>query len=336
MRFRGSGTPDPGAAGPAETMAPATAEQETAGPPGGGGAELRTALKHLRTEVRGRAFAWKLLLCGLLTAVGIVTVLRPETWCRITGVLLLGCMYAHAAELQHQTLHGLGFRNRRANAAAGIVLGIPMLISFAAYRVTHLRHHRYLGTPLNREFFDYGNQYGADRPRSRRDALLSWAVRFSMIHHYGLFLRNLARSLLGRDFEGETATTSRRIRRDHRIALAVFAGLTALSAALREPVVVVVWVLPLVLVAAPVHAAIELPEHHGCDTLDEDPFANTRTIRSNRFMTWFTNGNNFHVEHHLVPNLPIERLPDAHAVVRDRLRHFHPSYTHYFYKLVRK
>ncbi|KUJ41273.1 hypothetical protein ACZ90_68025 [Streptomyces albus subsp. albus] len=331
MRFRAFGTPPPDTPGAAETAAPATD-----GPPGRSGAQLRGELKHLRTEVRDRAFAWKLLLCAALIAVGAVAVLRPETWCRITGTLLLGCMYAHAGELQHQALHGLGFRNRRANSAAGIALGLPMLISFAAYRVAHLRHHRYLGTPLNREFFDYGDQYGADGRTSRPRALLNWTIRFTMVHHYGLFLKNLGRSLLGRDFEGETATTSRRIRRDHRIALAALLAMTVLSVALGEPVIVWAWLLPLALVAAPVHAIVELPEHHGCDTLNEDPFANTRTIRSNRFMTWFTNGNNFHVEHHLMPNLPIERLPDAHTVVRDRLRYYHPSYTHYFYKLVRK
>ena len=52
-------------------------------------------------------------------------------------------------------------------------------------------------------------------------------------------------------------------------------------------------------------------------------------------MTWFTNGNNFHVEHHLMPNLPIERLPDLHSEVRERLRYLEPGYVHYFRQLIR-
>ena len=332
MRSGNFHPPATGTASGAQTPVP-----EPAPPSAGDGKEdLRASLKRLRVVVNGRLFALKLALCAVLTAAGITAALQQPLWLRCAGIVLTGCMFAHAAELQHQTLHGLGFRGRRANTVAGIALGVPMLISFAAYRVAHLRHHRYLGTPLNREFFDYGDQYGAEEDRNRLRTALDWLVRFSMLHHYALFLRNLFSSLRGRDFEGETATTSRRIRRDHLVVLAAFVAMTALSFALGRPVVVLVWALPLVLVAAPVHAAIELPEHYGCETLDEDAFANTRTIRSNRFMYWFTNGNNFHVEHHLLPNLPIERLPEAHVLVRDRLRYFHSGYGRFFYRLLRK
>ncbi|GHF52410.1 fatty acid desaturase [Streptomyces mashuensis] len=298
-------------------------------------AELRASLKHLRTGIRGRVFATKLVVCALITVTGGVLAAQDALSVRIAGVVLLGCMYAHAAELQHETLHNLAFRSRRANTVAGTVLGMPMLISFAAYRTSHLRHHRYLGTPLNREFFDYGDQYGAGQ-RSRTAAALDWVTRFTMFHHYGLFLASTVRALRGQDFAGETATVSRRIRRDHLLMLAAVLALTALSLALGSTLVLWVWVLPLVLVAAPVHALVELPEHHRCETLNEDPFRNTRTIRSNRLMTWFTNGNNYHVEHHVMPNLPIERLPDLHAEIRDRLHFYHPGYVDYFRKLVAK
>ncbi|MEO3780192.1 fatty acid desaturase [Micromonospora sp. B11E3] len=298
-------------------------------------AELRGEFRHLRTAINNRTFAAKLALCAALTGGGAAIALHPALWSRVVGVVLLGCMFAHAAELQHQTLHSLGFRNRRANTVAGIVLGVPMLISFAAYRATHMRHHRDLGTPENREFFDYGDQYGADGRRSRWRTALTWTVRFTMLHFYRLFLVNAARAALRRDYAGESAATSRRIRRDHHVILAAVLAMTALSVALRDPVVLWVWILPLLLVAGPVHAAIELPEHFRCETLSEDPFANTRTIRSNRLMTWFTNGNNFHVEHHLMPNLPIERLPELHAEVRPGLKYFHTSYVDFFRKVVR-
>ncbi|MFI6448423.1 fatty acid desaturase family protein [Kitasatospora sp. NPDC050543] len=299
-----------------------------------GAAELRASLKHLRTEVRGAVFVVKLLLCATITAGGVLLACQGTPWARIPGVVLIGCMFAHAAELQHETLHNLAFRSRRANTVAGTVLGMPMLISFAAYRTAHLRHHRYLGTPSNREFFDYGDQYGREGERSRAATALDWLTRFTMFHHYQLFLANLLRALRGREFSGETATVSRRIRRDHLLILLGGAALAGLSLLLGQAVIVWAWLLPLLLVAAPVHALIELPEHHRCETLNEDPFANTRTIRSNRLMMWFTNGNNFHVEHHVMPNLPIERLPDLHAEIRGRLRYFHTGYLDYFRKLL--
>ncbi|HWM03536.1 MAG TPA: fatty acid desaturase [Actinophytocola sp.] len=292
-------------------------------------------MKHLRAEVRPGAFVAKLAGCAGLTAGGVALAVgsSPALW--VPGVLLLGAMFAHAAELQHQALHNLGFRRRRANTVAGVALGMPMLVSFAAYRASHLRHHRDLGTPQNREFFDYGDQYGTAAGSPRWAVALGWLLRFSMILHYAQVVRTLGRTLAGRDIPGETARTSRRIRRDHWLMLAAV-GALATAAALLDPMLIVrVWLLPLVAVACPVHAAIELPEHFRCDPATTDPFANTRTIRSTRFATWFTNGNNYHVEHHLMPNLPIERLPELHTSVRDRLRHYNPSYVDYFRSLLR-
>ncbi|MET8042622.1 fatty acid desaturase [Micromonospora sp. NPDC005215] len=297
---------------------------------------MRGAFGHLRTEIDNRMFAAKLLVWILFTVVGAVLALRAGAIPRLTGVIVLGCMFAHAAELQHQTLHSLGFRNRRANLVAGVVLGVPMLISFSAYRATHMRHHRDLGTPANREFFDYGDQYGAGGQRSRSRVAWDWTIRFSMLHHYGLFIQNCLTALRRLDYDGETATVARRIRRDHYLMMALLTLAVAVSVWSGTAYVVWLWLLPLLLVAGPVHALVELPEHFRCETLNQDVFANTRTIRSNRLMMWFTNGNNFHVEHHLMPNLPIEQLPDLHVEIRDSLRNFHPGYVDFFRKLVRR
>lgn len=306
---------------------------ESANPPNS--ARIRANYRNLRGQVRDGVFATKLAIAAVVVAGGMLLALQNSWWCLLIGTVLNGLMFAHAAELQHQALHNIGFRSQRANTIAGIVLGIPMLISFAAYRSSHLRHHRYLGTPMNREFFDYGDQYGTV-PKSRRRTVLSWLVRFSMLYHYRLLAVNTWRALRGVAFDGETATVSRRIRRDHLLVLGLLLALVAVSVVVHDAVVVWLWLLPLVVVAAPVHAAIELPEHYRCDTLNPNIFGSTRTIRSNRLMTWFTNGNNFHVEHHLMPNLPIELLPELHVQVRDQMQHFHPSYLSYFCSLVRK
>lgn len=298
--------------------------------------DVRASLSTLRIEVNSFTFVLKLLVYGIISAGSLLAAAQSLLWLRVLGIIGLGCMFAHAAELQHQALHNLGFRNRRANTVAGIVLGMPMLVSFAAFRAAHLRHHRDLGTPRNREFFDYGDQYGQDQDRSRVAGAATWFMRFSMLYHYRLFVVNLWRALRGADIAGESATTSRRIRRDHYIFLVALAGLTALSLATGSALIVWGWLAPLVLVAAPLHAAIELPEHFRCETLDENPFVNTRTIRSNRLMMWFTNGNNYHVEHHLMPNLPIERLPELHMQIHDKLRYFHPTYVSYFLSLRRR
>lgn len=274
------------------------------------------------------------MVCAMLVAGGGALALQPLIWCHLGGILLLGLMFAHAAELQHEALHNLGFNRAWANTAAGILLGIPLGISFAAYRAVHLRHHRYLGTPQNREFFDYGDQYGTDVRKSRLASARKWVSRFLMIQHFCEVAKELVLcSKSRRKFEGETETTSRRIRRNYRIICCALVLFVALSILLGEALIIWLWLLPL-LVAAPIHAFVELPEHYRCETLDEDPFKNTRSIRSNRLMTWFTNGNNFHVEHHLMPNLPMSQLPVLHAEIKDRLEYYHPTYRDFFRSLL--
>lgn len=233
------------------------------------------------------------------------------------GVFLLGLVFAHALELQHETLHGVAFRGRLANEIAGICLGVPMLVSFADYQASHLRHHRDLGTDRNREFFDYGDQYG-DQGRGDISRLASIAVRFLMLRHYRQFAARLWLAITGRPVPGESSARSRRIRRDHRVILVTLMLAVGLSVASHRPLILTAWLLPLVLVACPVHALIELPEHYGCHTDTTDIFRNTRTVRTHPLVVWFVNTNNYHVEHHLKPRLPFSELSSLHGEVSSR------------------
>lgn len=273
--------------------------------------------------IEGHRFAGKLIVAaGLIGAGGALVATRHPAGL-VVGLVVLGLMYAHVAELQHETLHGLGFRNRRLNEAAGVVLGIPMLVSFSAYQASHLRHHRYLGTERNTEFFDYGLQYGeAGVPLRRAKAL---AVRFLMPHHYRQFATSVRRALRRQDIPGETAAVSRRIRRDHLIIAGALAAAAAL-AVLGQPLVLVAWLVPLAVVTCPVHALIELPEHYWCRTDERDPFVNTRTVRTHPAVRWFVNANNLHVEHHLMPRLPFRCLPALHDQVAGHITHLGRSY----------
>ena len=82
------------------------------------------------------------------------------------------------------------------------------------------------------------------------------------------------------------------------------------------------------------HALIELPEHYRCDTDSTDSFRNSRSIRSTPFLTWFTNGNNLHVEHHLLPGLPIERLHELHERIAPRIKYLCPTYVSFLAEVI--
>ncbi|MEU9340155.1 fatty acid desaturase [Streptomyces sp. NPDC048278] len=296
--------------------------------------ELLAKYKPLRRDTDGRIFAAKLALAAVLLAGGIFLTLTTALWARALGTVVVGLMFAHMLELQHETLHSIAFRGRRPNVVAGVLLGLPTLVSFAAYQVSHLRHHRDLGTPENQEFFDYGDQYGSEQGSVLRKAGL-WTYRLTMVAHYKQFLRTSGRVLTGRNLGEESPLTQRRIRRDHWVILGTLVLSVAASALTHSWAVVWAWLLPLALVGLPAHALIELPEHFRCDTDTPDVFENTRTITSNRFMAWLTNTNNFHVEHHLLPTLPFRKLAEVHQEVAPRARFYHRTYRDFFGRLIR-
>ena len=96
------------------------------------------------------------------------------------------------------------------------------------------------------------------------------------------------------------------------------AAMAILSVVFKTTIFLKLWFFPL-LIAIPTHALIELPEHWGQDHGTLDVASNTRTIRAGWFGCWYTNGNNYHIEHHWLPGVPNDRFPELHRVIEDRI-----------------
>lgn len=261
----------------------------------------------------------KLLVFVLLLAIGCAGVLSSYLVGAVLGTLLLGAMFAHGVELTHQFLHGTGFRNRTANRVAGFLCALPMLVSHAHYRALHLAHHRNLGTPANSEFFNYGAIKG-------KPFLVVLARSFSPAR-YLVVAKNIFRALVGMAPDGSVGKQDRRaIRIDYLMMFAAIVGVVVFTAVTGSWLAVWLWLIPMVLVGEPIHFWVELPEHFGCDLSTRNVMLNTRTIRGSWLSFWFTNGNNFHVEHHLYPRIAIDKLPRVHAALRQEIQFFNRSY----------
>jgi fatty acid desaturase len=262
------------------------------------------------SRVRVGPFLWRLLLY-LALAIGLgVAVVATEGVLSLAAMVLLGLVYAHGVELQHQALHNTAFPSKRWNRFAGFFLGLPMLVSFSDYQYSHLRHHRLLGTTDDREFFNYGY----DRLTSLKPLL----AHLLMLRHYRDVSGFIVISALGRTKPGIRRENARKIRAEYQWMGLVLAAAVALSIAFQTTVLLYLWLIPL-LFAIPAHALIELPEHWERDHGTLDVAANTRTIRAGRFGYWYTNGNNYHIEHHWLPGVPNDRFPELHRAIVDRI-----------------
>ena len=260
-------------------------------------------------------FFFKLCVWSALLLGGGYLAMFVPGWSKALGFVLLALGIAHGVELQHQALHHTGFRSVALNRGVGFLLGLPILISFSHYRDRHLHHHKHVGTDDDSEFFQYSKENNDNR--------LALIANLLMLPHWrrvgGLCIAAWSGRDIGRVYR---PSNERPIRMEYRLfalyACAVLAGAILVGG--------VFWLFVIgPLLAAPVHTLIELPEHLGCDK-SESIFQNTRTIRSNRFMTWLMNGNNYHVEHHLLPAVIPERLHLLHAHIHGEITFLNESY----------
>ncbi|MFI1676242.1 fatty acid desaturase family protein [Streptomyces sp. NPDC020607] len=296
----------------------------------------RAARLEIPTEVKkftlrdSRIFASKVALAGALAAISCFWILTHGWLAALPAQLLLGLVYAHAVELQHQALHGTGFRSARKSRVVGTALGAPLLVSYSRYRALHLLHHRYLGTDKDTEFFDY----------AAVERLTLWTLASSAFNVRRWFEAgaDVARSLSPRTTYDEVITNPAvhgRIRTEYRTTLAATAALGLLSWWTGSPLILTLWLIPL-LFAEPIHFLIELPEHIFCDRSTQDVFKNTRSIRGGWFSFWLTNGNNFHVEHHVRMGTPINKLPQMHPHLVDHIENYCGSYGEFYRDVLRR
>jgi fatty acid desaturase len=246
------------------------------------------------------------------------------------GVLLLAAVYTHMVELQHQCLHHSAFRRSSLHRPVGFLLGLPLLSAYSHYRVQHLQHHKYLGTPDDSEFFGFDTR-----------APLTWGAllrgTFSPARLFQV-AADVLKSCRGTwtYTMGQIADRARRqVVTEYRLFALWAVGAVVLSAAGHGHAVLTLWVLPLLL-SIPIHFLLELPEHVLCDNDSTDVLRNTRTISGSWFSQWFTNGNNFHVEHHAAMVVPINRLQERHQVAKEYAVHTDDSYVTFYMKIMRE
>jgi len=272
-------------------------------------------------------FVERLTVAVVLLIVGIGTELYGGTVGVVVGVVILAATYTHMVELQHQCLHHSAFRTTRWHRIVGIPLGLPMLVSYSHYRVRHLQHHRFLGTPNDSEFFGFDT-----RQPITWGSLLEGAFDYARLI---TVVREIGAATVGRwqYTQGQISPRRRKaVITEYRLMGALLLGLVVLCAFGGEPAIVQFWFMPLV-VAAPIHFMVELPEHVLCESDTQDVLRNTRSITGSKLTTWFTNGNNLHVEHHAAMTVPINRLRGRHAEVLRTARHVDRSYVGFYWRL---
>lgn len=202
--------------------------------------------------------------------------------------------------LSHEGHHHLLFENRAVNHGVNIVLCVPLLHSPSAYVVLHTRHHRYLGGPGDPD--EYRNY--TDNPRLR------WALQWVRLTMGTLVYMPLI-----------PIVAWRRAMRQERVHMAIeYAAMSVvwIAAFTLVPIRMLfqVWLVPGVLVGY-ISAVRALAQH--ALTEPHDPLLASRSVQSNPLVSFLLLNENYHLEHHLFPEIPSYRLPALRALLHSRL-----------------
>jgi len=282
------------------------------------GALAKVKSQRFQRKLIGGVIASVILWWLILSTSGIISAVP---------MILLGLLYAHFIELQHQCLHNTAYRSTGWNRFVGVLLGLPTLVSFSDYQCSHMKHHRLLGTPADREFFNYDYE--------SLTTMRYFIPHMLMFPHHRNVARSIACAVRGRMTRQDcTPRMAERIRAEYQIMAVMFVAMVGITIVFQTPMFLKLWLIP-VLIAIPTHALIELPEHFGCNNKTTDVLKNTRTITAGKIAVWFTNGNNYHVEHHWLPSVPNDRFPELHQRLSTDIKYLETSYWSFFGKFFR-
>jgi fatty acid desaturase len=267
-------------------------------------AETRAAIRALH-DVRP-VWNWVLLMYPAAWALGAAVILAVPTWpVRLLGYLVIGTAIHAMAIFVHEHSHGSVFRNRVLDRWIGFLMGVPVLVSYSAYRTLHAFHHRHTRAELDPdEFLNV----------TKNRVLLSLLFYSWLVIGTPVYLAHVAWTAL-------TRGTSRE-RRDVIVEYALMAviwGGVLWSAARFDGFGILLhcWALPMI-VAMAFGNLRSWAEH--TMTQPGHPLTQTRTVLSNRLVSFLMCNLNYHLEHHLCPGIPWYNLPKLHAMLRDDYR----------------
>jgi fatty acid desaturase len=216
------------------------------------------------------------------------------------GILLSAVALNAYVLLLHEGMHHVLFANPALNRWVSVLLGIPALISFTAYQVMHLRHHHFLGDPRDPD--EYSNYTGS---RWRL-----WTMHFTrLLVGAFLYLILIPLSALRRG----NPEQRRRIGVEYLILVPCFVAALLLVPAAD---LLLGWFVPAVLVAY--FTNIRGFTQHGI-TDHHDPYLASRSMRPNPAVAFCLLNENYHLEHHLFPEVPSYHLAEVHRLIWPRL-----------------
>ena len=250
-----------------------------------------------------------------LVATGIAIAWAQGSIWLIPALLVHGVVLIFLFAPLHECIHRTAFASRRLNDAVARVCGLVLMLPPDFFRAFHFAHHRHTQDPTR----------DPELATAKPATLGAYLLLASGLPYWRERTATLVRHARGHVDEAFIPPRQRpAIVREARIALLVYAGITAGSLAAGTWVAVLYWLGPVVL-GQPALRLYLMAEHTGCP-LVPDMLRNSRTTHTTWLMRRLAWNMPYHVEHHAYPALPFHGLAAAHELLKDKIAVQAPGY----------
>jgi fatty acid desaturase len=257
---------------------------------------------------------------GVFAAMALVAWM-PNPLTIVFALWLIGSRQLGMGIVMHEAAHHTLFDDRRLNDWAGNWLAAyPIWTEIAPYRVYHLKHHKYAGTPDDPDL-GLAAPFPITRSSFKRKVWRDLSGRTGWTQAKGVFYRDIG-WLRGRNQRTLGMNEGRQpdVGWHKLIPVALTnAVLFAVLAAAGYPLLYLLWVVAWLTTYRFISRLRSIAEH-GMVPDPLDPLRNTRTIIARWWerLLLAPNRVNFHLEHHLLMTVPHHNLPRMHTMLRDR------------------
>jgi len=263
-------------------------------------------------------------LLGLLTVFGVAATVW-SAWVVLLAVPLIAVLQHRLFVLIHDAAHLRLFSDRRVNDAVGRALGALVGISMCTYRVVHRLHHNHLYSDVDPDIalhggYPRGRAYLIGKLATDLTGRTAWKT---YRYFFGAPAANARTGASQRPLDDTPASMRDDAQRDRRtvVAMQLALPMVMLAAGGWEGLAkyAVLWLLPAFTVLQAILRLRAIAEH-GAPAGYDSALTAARTHLAGPVLrgVLFPHHVGYHIEHHLYPAVPHYRLPELHAVLRER------------------
>ena len=243
---------------------------------------------------------------------GLVIAFR-ESWSSALFLLCYGILYGSAsASREHETGHMTAFKTKRWNTLFHHIASFMLLRErFARLNGHHAHHKHTIHTEKDPEIVT------PNPPK-----ILAMTLNLLQIQKTAVALRSIGLHAFGLLAPGDVGMLFEKVPRAVRTTSQAWLGLIVLSVV--TAIYLQSW-LPVVLVGplptmfgGTLQHVFATTQHTGLASNVFEHRLNTRTIYFGPIMRFIYSNMNYHLEHHLFPNVPYYNLPKLHELIKDQ------------------